>query len=236
MYPNEPYQGDDYWTRSHAPTGGETPPPTFDAEAAFESWRQHNRTTTSTGAVYRTAFRNIMTSPYRYVVYLLALVLIVNFVFIGLVGITRIQEAQARIPTSSPTNVPPAIITAAFVYRVATVEANAPKPTCTNPHATITFPVEGAALNFDAFDIRGSADPENFFSYLLEVEYLDSASITRPRWVLQTPIRKPITEGVLAKGATISNLFEGRYLLRLTVTLEGGETLPPCEVTIVRKL
>lgn len=229
FYPDDQYISDDFWTRSHA-NPGETPPPDF--SQGFERWKKSARSTSSR-AIYASAFRNLMKGPYRYLVYLMGVLLTANAVLI-ILGVWGRLETVRAAPTATVSFESP-------VFVISTPQKTpAPLPSCANPDVTITSPEPETALNFDAFDIVGSASPADFGYYTVEIEYLkgseDSGDTSSASlWVLRTPVTEPVREGILVKGARIANVFEGRYVLRLQVILRDGRALPPCEVIIRRK-
>lgn len=230
FHPDDQYISDDFWTRSHATPGETTPPPDF--SQGFERWKR-GFNYASPRVVYAAAFRNLMKGPYRYLVYLMGALFMVNVVLIALGTFGRFETVRAA-PTATASLEAP-------VFVISTPQKTpAPDPSCANPDVTITSPEPEAALNFDAFDIVGSASPADFGYYTVEIEYLkggeDSGDTpSTSLWVLRTPVTEPVREGILVKGARIANVFEGRYVLRLQVILRDGSALPPCEVIIRRK-
>lgn len=107
-----------------------------------------------------------------------------------------------------------------------------PQPECSD-HVRITAPADGALIFTDRFDIRGTADDERFWSYSVEIDSTYSSA----RWILQLPNRNAVPEedGLLMRNVTIGNMTSGDYILRLKVTLEGGQNLPACEIRVHRK-
>ena len=114
--------------------------------------------------------------------------------------------------------------------------------TCTALDAIITVPREGARVP-TRFEVLGSASPPDLAEYRLELAPLavpdspaDSdlatarAAIVVPAWVLLAPpAHTPVAAGVLAANVDLAGRAPGVYVLRLSVSLIGGRTLPPCE-------
>ena len=114
--------------------------------------------------------------------------------------------------------------------------------TCTALDAIITVPREGARVP-TRFDVLGSASPPDLAEYRLELAPLavpdspaDSdlatarAAIIVPAWaLLAPPAHTPVAAGVLAADVDLAGRAPGVYVLRLSVSLIGGRTLPPCE-------
>ncbi len=106
-------------------------------------------------------------------------------------------------------------------------------PTCGNPRVTISEPADGARVP-SLGAVYGSADPPGFQEYRLELAYLGGSqadpTVVSPEWVLLgPPSRQPVSAGVLAEPVDFGPLEPGVYRLRLTVQLDDGTVLPPCE-------
>lgn len=117
-----------------------------------------------------------------------------------------------------------------------------PESACPRPDVLITTPLDGEWVA-TRFDVLGSAAPLGFAEYRLELApaipaedaqlATAQAAIAAPSWaLLAPPARIPIKAGVLATGVDLAGRASGPYVLRLTVRLTNGDTLPPCERVI----
>jgi hypothetical protein len=218
---------DDWWNRPHArnPAGAErTYEPRSGAYArrAGEPFRH-----------WAAIVEGLLRGPYRYVLAVLALMLVVNAVFIAATQ-DQIGATSSRQPTSEP--VTPGFYPV-FDVLIPLARTTPLAPACTEG-VNITAPRNGAEINFESFDIIGSAMHPLFESYTLTIEALDAPERSTPvpvRWVLRPMVRQPVVNGTLVAAASIRNVGEGNYLLRLTVRLVNGEELPPCAIVIRRK-
>jgi hypothetical protein len=110
---------------------------------------------------------------------------------------------------------------------------------CDPAQVNITSPKAGDAINFEKFDIFGTATYGQFESFTVEIDPYSTNQATAGtpvRWVLTPEVRVPVRDGLLVEKTSIRNMVEGDYILRLKVTLrENLPPPPPCEVVIHRK-
>ena len=219
---------DDWWNRPHARN------PAGETQSAYEPRSgAYTRGASEPIRRYAAIAEGLLRGPYRYVLAVLALVLVANAVFIAATQ-DQIGAASSRQQTSEP--VTPGFYPV-FDVLVPLARTTPLAPACTE-RVNITTPRNGAEINFESFDIIGSATHPLFESYTLTIEALDASERSTPvpvRWVLRPMVRQPVVNGILVAGASIRNVGEGSYLLRLTVRLVNGEELPPCAIVIRRK-
>jgi hypothetical protein len=103
---------------------------------------------------------------------------------------------------------------------------------CDSPDVLITNPVDGAEMTRD-FTIRGWAYDWHFRYYTLEITALSweaepSFSTITPEIAYQG--WKPVWGDVLFPDFPAQRLSPGDHVARLTVYLDNGAVLPPCEV------
>lgn len=237
--------GDEWWNRPHPRDGEETPPPRPSASASFSrpstppSWAKVRRPTAPQPkplSVVRDAAALIdalLRGPYRYVLFAAAAILLANAVFIASTQ-GRVEEASAEETRTAQAITP---IFQPFYHAEEAAAATLPAPHCTQD-VNISAPHNGDELNFESFDIRGTARGEKFRGYTLTIEPVTGPGQNTPApawWTLSPEVRSPITNGVLVNGASIRNVSEGFYKLRLTVLRTDNVPVPSCEILIRRK-
>lgn len=117
-----------------------------------------------------------------------------------------------------------------------------PSPTdggnCANPFSMISRPMDDALVLFP-FSIQGTAAGDQFASYRVEIARLTRSEASAPViWELLAgggTGNHPVLDGLLVPDSVTANIKTGDYLLRLIVTQEDGNILPPCEVRIRRR-
>jgi curved DNA-binding protein CbpA len=190
------------------------------------------------GGVFRAAWRRMMRSySHRLVLSVLAFVLFANIAAVlVLPQVTALIDSAVSAQTTRTAQAHAAQTRRSqprfvLLNRTPTPMPDAPAPTCANPQVRISAPTNGAEINMERFDIRGSAAPPGFAAFTIEIDSLSSGA----RWILSLPIDRPVTNGVLVEAVSIGNMPMGDYLLRLRVQIQDGSFLPPCEVRIRRK-
>lgn len=193
--------------------------------------------TTQARNFYAVVIDGLLKGPYRFVLAIIALIFAANIAFMAATQERRSAVPQAQLILS----VAASTLRAASVFVIGTLPAPyiepTIQPTCANPEVTISEPKPNTEINFESFNIIGSATNKDFWSYTIMVESLDDKlrGVKPTTWVLQTPIREPVKDGYLVRGVSIKNVPQGRYVLRLIVRLQGDRLLPPCEIEIRRK-
>ncbi len=171
---------------------------------------------------YRDAVRNLFFSPYRYVLTILGLVFLANVVFISLAQQNGLMQQERRREQTA----------AALAFAPTQTYAAALLARCPDPKARITLPRPEGRINLADLDVRGTADHPDFDHYELYLFIGEDA--TQQPSILLANVRRPVREGLLVENADLSRLSAARYMLRLTVFLKNGSSLPPCEVDIQR--
>lgn len=253
-------RGDEWWNRPHPRQGDETPPrpepqpktqsqsPPPPRPSAFTSssrgavppaWTPRRSTAASSSPILST-LRDVaavvdilLRGPYRFVLFAAALVLLGNAVFIASTQ-GRVEEVAADATRTAQAVTP---VFQAFFPPVAATEPTLPSAACSED-VNITSPHNGDELNFESFDIEGTARSEHFRAFTLTIEPVSGAEHTTPApawWTLSPEVRRPVLNGVLVAGASIRNVSEGFYVLRLTVLRSDDVPVPSCEIIIRRK-
>lgn len=96
---------------------------------------------------------------------------------------------------------------------------------CIPGELEITAPKAGTEVN-GTLDIQGTANIQNFGFYKYEVAPLNSDT-----WATISAGRKVVVEGSLGQWDTTA-LTPGDYQLRLVVTDNQGQSLPPCVIPV----
>ncbi|MCC7206266.1 MAG: DnaJ domain-containing protein [Anaerolineae bacterium] len=252
-------RGDEWWNRPH-PRQGETPPsepprsqaqtqartpPRPSAASSFSnrstppSWSASRRPASANRsplALVRdvaASLEILLRGPYRYVLFAAAAVLLANAVFIASTQ-GRVEEFSADATRTAQAATP---VFQAFFPPESPAQATLPPPACSED-VNITIPHNGDELNFESFDIEGTARGEKFRAYTLTIEPVTPPGQNTPApawWTLSPEVRSPVTSGVLVAGASIRNVSEGYYRLRLTVLRSDDVPMPSCEIIIRRK-
>lgn len=219
------YATDSAWWTQPPPSARETPRRTPERMEGDEFWAWYSTVKpqyTRYNNPYRDAVRNLFFSPYRYVLTILGLVFLANVVFISLAqqnGLVR-QAMQREQTAEARAFAPTQTYAAALLAR------------CPDPNARITLPRQDGRVNLADLDVRGTADHPHFDHYELYLFIREDA--TQQPSILLANVRRPVREGLLVENADLSRLSAARYMLRLTVFLKNGSSLPPCEVDIQR--
>jgi hypothetical protein len=200
----------------------------------FSHWAERS-------GVFRSAWKNMLRSySHRLLFAVLLFVVVVNGCTIlllpeieGLLGAASAVLTARLAPPPAP-NQPSA--TRHYVVIETTSQPRSrtePAPSCAAAQVRITSPRDGAEINNDPFDVRGTATDAKFWAYTIEIDSLSS----RARWVLRLPTRRPVpdADGLLLEAVSIGNMTTGDYVLRLRVERSDGRLLPACEVRIRRK-
>jgi hypothetical protein len=101
-----------------------------------------------------------------------------------------------------------------------------------DPDAMITEPKDDAEVK-DPSRVRGTADDPHFLFYTVEIGPLYAAPLgTPPAWMPTITYKSttPVEDGTLYPDFSASGFAPGSYVIRLTVNLDDGTVLPPCEV------
>jgi hypothetical protein len=111
---------------------------------------------------------------------------------------------------------------------------------CSNPEATITEPTSDTEVS-GRFQVRGTADDPHFRSYVVEIGPFvppPPGTDTRPTWAptITHQSTTPVKQGALLPALSADGFAPGSYLIRLTVSLDDGTTLTPCEVRFHRRI
>jgi hypothetical protein len=97
---------------------------------------------------------------------------------------------------------------------------------CENPQVTLSEPPPDARLS-GSFEVRGTANIDNFAYYTLEI----SGERTGGVWVPLFVGNDPVTQGQL--GTLDSSAYDsGEYALRLVVRDNTGNAPPPCVIPV----
>jgi hypothetical protein len=209
------------WTRqTHADSA--RPPDPREGEAFWTWYRSVKPRYTRHNDPYAAAVRNLVFSPYRYVLLILGAVFFANVVFISLAqqnGLMQraLQQEQTAIALAlAPTQT----YTAALYMR------------CPDPNVRIFIPRPDSQIDPTALAILGTAEHPEFERY--ELYAFARAEAKRQPSLLLANIRYPVRDGLLVGRADISRLGATHYTLRLTVFLKDGSALPSCEVDVRR--
>lgn len=98
-------------------------------------------------------------------------------------------------------------------------------PGCVPGQVNLTYPQDGGTVS-DSVTLEGTADIPNFGFYTYE--------IARPGETIWLPLQvgqQPVREGELGTW-DVSSLIPGEYQLRLVVTDNQGNALPPCVILV----
>lgn len=111
--------------------------------------------------------------------------------------------------------------------------------TCTDPRAVIEEPINNSFVS-GHFSVRGTATGDHFLSYSIDmapVTALVEDTNTLPNWSGSSG-NHPVIDGLLVPDGSIHDILPGDYTLRLTVRLDDGTIIPPCEVEfhVIRSL
>ncbi len=190
---------------------------------------------------YFAAFRTLLRGPYRFVLVIFLAVLMVSIVFVMFVILSRASMEQPRrgqgtlAPASNVAQTRPNFI----VVTLQPLDRTKVASKCDPAQVNITSPRAGDEINFELFDIKGTATHDQFDSFTVEIDTYSSNQATAAlpfRWVLTPEVRVPVRDGLLVEKTSIRNMGEGDYILRLKVTLRQNlPPPPPCEVAIHRK-
>jgi len=198
------------------------PPDPREGEAFWTWYRSVKPRYTRYNDPYAAAVRNLVFSPYRYVLLILGIVFFTNVVFIGFAqqnGLMQraLQQEQTAVALAlAPTQT----YAAALQMR------------CPDPNARISLPRPDSRIEPAAFSIRGTAEHPEFERY--ELYAFARAEATRQPSILLANVRRPVRDGLLVERADLSRLGATHYTLRLTVFLKDGSALPSCEVDVQR--
>lgn len=171
-----------------------------------------------TSAYLQNVMRRLLGGPYRRLLALLVMALVVNVFFIlTFAPLVNFASRSTQITFFRPAV--PSVISLLT-------------PDCTRSNVTITQPSNGNIIDDAALEIRGTATDTNFRDYMLEV---DPDNATSGHWALPE-FASPV-EGAnrpLASKVSFKDIPPGMYILRLTVFLQDGSVLTPCEVHFSR--
>lgn len=177
--------------------------------------------------LYRTLV-NLLDSPYRYVLFLLALVLVINIVVILAVVFLGDGISVETSPTLSATdatvqNVSGFLPTMTLVPTLATVNCG--------PHLQIYSPATGTEVDAQML-VWGRLDNPDMFTYrvlAVNSELATPVLLREARSVREAPIES----GVLASLAMLQTYADGTYEIQVEVLDKGGAVLNRCVATIV---
>ncbi len=167
--------------------------------------------------------------PYQALLVISSLVLFVslcatltNPVHVVVPGATDGSALAAGSPSAQPA-------------QAAASTAASPRP-CSDPDVTITEPHDDDELT-GYLQVRGTATDPHFLFYTVEIGPLDVAlpgTSTAPAWMPTISYRgtRPVEDGRLYPDVSSSRFAPGSYVIRLTVNLDDGTVLPPCEVRV----
>lgn len=192
---------------------------------------------------YFAAFRTLLRGPYRFVLVIFLAVLIVSLVLAMFIILSRVAMERTRRGQGTQAGQAPAsnVVQTQPNFIVVTLQPpdRTKLPSRCDDQVNITNPTAGDEINFELFDIKGTATHDQFESFTVEIDANSSNQATAAipfRWVLMPEVRVPVRDGLLVEKTSIRNMVEGDYVLRLKVTLrENLPPPPPCEVVIHRK-
>jgi len=249
-FPGDRYRArDDWWNKPHpvTPSKAESNSHAGQASGATEdpfaaSSPPFNMPPVRPYTPPRPISRSFFSGPYRYVVVLVTAVLALNVGFMlyyAFVTRIAISVQETSVAQSFNTQAVPGLIEATIV--AAPLPRRTPgalQPVCPpNVDVTLTDPPNYREINTDEFAIHGTAAGERFVSYMVEIISLDDlvrGELPARRYTLIHPVSYPVRDGLLGT-ATIKNMQEGRYLLRLNVLQTNPSETATCEILIIRK-
>jgi hypothetical protein len=209
------------WARQTRVEPARTPDPR-EGEALWAWYRSVKPRYTRYNDPYAAAVRNLIFSPYRYVLLILVVVFFTNVVFISLAQQNGLmQRALRQEQTAVALALAPTQTYAAMLQM-----------RCPDPNARISLPRPDSRIEPAAFSIRGTAEHPEFERY--ELYAFARAEATRQPSILLANVRRPVRDGLLVERADLSRLGATHYTLRLIVFLKDGSALPPCEVDVRR--
>lgn len=173
-------------------------------------------------------WRSLTHGPYRYVIAILGLVFVANLIFISSVmrdNELALDMAQATLAANN------ARYSQTAAAQLAQTQTAYGLANCSDPAARIVTPNVGSIVDFAGLTIRGTAYHPTFDYYTLEIaQAAGGEAIGRIGGV----VRQPVADGILGtNGNRLANVAAGRYIVRLTVYLKNGSTLPACEVEVI---
>jgi hypothetical protein len=167
--------------------------------------------------------------PYQALLVISSLIL-----FVSLCA-TITNPVRLVVPGATGGSAFPAGLQSAQPPQGAASTAAGPRP-CSDPDVTITEPQDDDELT-DYLQVRGTATDPHFLFYTVEIGPLDVAlpgTSTPPAWTPTISYRgtRPVEDGRLYPDVSSSTFAPGNYVVRLTVNLDDGTVLTPCEVRV----
>ena len=187
----------------------------------------------------------LMNGPYRYIIPLLGLILLLNgmLIFGGFFSSSSDSPLDEKLATANGPTSTLSNITGGFISPPTPAPSVTPMviPANCSPYAVIEFPTDGAQLTADTVQLIGTIEHPELYTYQVEVEQLGDSpnnmaqvtiSLYRQPQILP---ERPIYHNQLVSLSPLLRFPAGYYRIILTIVHQNGSPLATCTITLQKQ-